>query len=75
MEENKTFFIDEIKKDIDNLSQKIRYFNEIILIYEEEIKEKYKLMHKICNHKWEDKKEIFMYGEKYKECSICGMCR
>lgn len=75
MENNNLHLIEYLKDDIENVNINISYLKNIIYKMEKDIKEKYKIMHEICNHEWEQKRENHMYGEKYEECTKCGMCK
>jgi len=67
--------IQSLFDDIESLNNHIRYMETQIYKSNNLIKEKYKLIHSLCDHDWEDKRENYMYGEKYQECRKCGMCR
>ena len=67
--------IQSLFDDIESLNNHIRYMETQIYKSKNLIKEKYKLIHNLCDHDWEDKRENYMYGEKYQECRKCGMCR
>ena len=73
--ENNELFMNELRRDIDDIELKVIYFTELINIYKKEIDRKYKIIFKLCNHEWETKREHHMYGERYKECVKCGMCK
>ncbi len=69
---------EEIQKlfdGIETLNNNIRYMETQIHKSKKLIDEKYKLIHKSCEHDWENKRENHMYGERYQECRKCGMYR
>ena len=77
--------VSHIDKEINVVEDTIRDFEiEIrgiitkIKRLEEDIADKKKKKYSACEkygHYWEMQRDNYMYGDKWQECSICGMCK